>query len=151
MTTPSRDAASASPSPSLGRRIATHRNALGWTQQELADRLGASRAAVSHLEGGLTVPSERTVALMAGVFKCEPHELVGGTDYPDAKAERLPAVVCRYTEVELQLRLLEADEVAGRVTGWDERLRLLAKSACDRREREAIVHARRRLRRGAGV
>ena len=140
------DAANPAPVPSLGRRIAAGRTALGWTQQELAERLGASRAAVSHLEAGLSVPSERTVALLAGIFKCEPVELVGGTDYPGAKAERLPAVVCRYTEVELQLRLLEADEAAGRTAGWDERLRLLAKGAWDRRERDAIAAARARLR-----
>jgi transcriptional regulator with XRE-family HTH domain len=130
---------------SLGSRISTYRKALGWTQQELADRLGASRAAVSHLEAGLSTPSERTVALLSGMFKCEPHDLVAGTGYPDAKAERLPTVVCRYTEVELQLRLLEVDEAAGRTDGWDERLRLLAKETYDRREREAIAHARRRL------
>lgn len=132
---------------SLGTRISTHRKALGWTQQELAERLGASRAAVSHLEAGLSVPSERTVALLSGIFKCEPHDLVAGTGYPMAKAERLPTVVCRYTEVELHLRLLEADEAAGRTEGWDERLRLLAKETYDRREREAIDRARRRLRR----
>ncbi len=132
---------------SLGTRISTHRKALGWTQQDLADRLGASRTAVSHLEAGLSTPSERTVALLAGIFKIEPHDLVAGTGYPVAKAERLPAVVCRYTEVELQLRLLEVDEAAGRVGDWDERLRLLAKETWDRREQEAIARARERLRR----
>ena len=133
-------------SMSLGARLAMHRKALGWTQQELADRLGASRTAVSHLESGLSDPSERTVALLAGIFKCEPHDLVAGTGYPAAKAERLPAVVCRYTEVELQLRLLEVDAAAGRTEGWDERLRLLAKETWDRRERAAIGAARARLR-----
>jgi transcriptional regulator with XRE-family HTH domain len=132
-------------STSLGVRLAAHRKALGWTQQELAERLGASRAAVSHLEAGLSVPSERTVALLAGIFKCEPHDLVAGTAYPPAKAERLPAVVCRYTEVELQLRLLEADEATGDLDGWDDRLRLLAKGTWDRREREAVAAARHRL------
>ena len=38
-------------------------------------------------------PGERTVALLAGVFKVEPHELVADTNYPAAKAERLPVVV----------------------------------------------------------
>jgi len=131
----------------LGSRIATHRKSLGWTQQELAERLGASRAAVSHLEAGHSLPSERTVALLAGIFKCEPHDLVAGTAYPPAKAERLPAVVCRYTEVELHLRLLDADEAAGRLEGWEERLRLLAKSTYDRRERAALMAAGARLRR----
>ena len=135
-------------STSLGARLAAHRKALGWTQQELADRLGASRAAVSHMEAGLSIPSERTVALMAGMFKCEPHDLVAGTGYPTAKAERLPAVVCRYTEVELQLRLLEASATAGPVdaAAWDERLRLLAKETWDRRELDAVAAARARLR-----
>jgi len=130
---------------SLGARIATHRKALGWTQQQLAERLGASRTAVSLLEAGQATPSERTVALLAGLFKIEPHNLVTGTGYPVAKAERLPVVVCRYTEVELQLRLLEADEAAGRPEGWDERLRLLAKDTHDRGERDLIAAARKRL------
>src|SRR3954467_814458 len=93
----------------LGRRIATLRAALGWTQQELADRMAVSRVAVSHIEAGLRDPGERTVTLLAGLFKLEPWELVAGTSYPPAKAERLPVVACRYTEVELQLRLLELD------------------------------------------
>ena len=133
----------------LGRRIADHRAKLGWTQQELADRLGISRVAVSHLEAGMTDPGERTVALLAGVFKLEPHELVAGTNYPQAKAERLPVVVPRYTEVELQLRLLELDEERGldpaRRADWDERLRLLAKGAHDLRESAMLDDARRRL------
>src|SRR5437588_12765893 len=92
----------------LGRRIARLRRQLGWTQQELADRISISRAAVSHLESGVSVPSERTVTLLAGVFKLEPVELVADTDYPIAKAERLPVAAARYTEVELQLRLYAA-------------------------------------------
>jgi len=131
--------------------MAGARNALGWTQQELADRLGVSRVAVSHLEAGISVPGERTVALLAGLFKCEPHELVAGTDYPAAKAERLPVVVCRYTEVELQLRLFEADIDSGnrdpaRLAEWGEQLGRLAKASHDRREQAALAAARRRLR-----
>jgi transcriptional regulator with XRE-family HTH domain len=111
------------------------RSELGWTQQELADRLGMSRAAVSHLEGGLSVPSERTVTLLAGIFTLEPHELVDGTDYPTGKAERLPVVAARYTEVDMQLRLFEA----GLVTAAD--LRALLDRTHDRRERDALERA----------
>ena len=135
---------------SLGHRIASLRAELGWTQQELAERVGISRVALSHLEVGLSVPGERTVVLLAGIFKLEPHELVGGTGYPDAKAERLPVVVTRYTEVELQLQLLELDTERGldreRRADWIERLRILAKSAYDRRESEALTDALTRLR-----
>jgi transcriptional regulator with XRE-family HTH domain len=129
---------------SLGRRIATRRNDLGWTQQELADRLGVSRTAVSHLEGGLNVPGERTVTILAGLFKCEPHELVAATSYPAAKAERLPVVACRYTEVELQLRLLAAEMAAAVAdpSQWLPRLATLADRSHDRRELRALAEAR---------
>lgn len=93
---------------SLGDRIAKHRTELGWTQAELAERVGISRVALSHIESGISTPGERTVALLAGVFKLEPHEFVADSDYPAAKAERLPLVAARYTEVEHQLALLDA-------------------------------------------
>lgn len=125
----------------LGRRIARLRGDLGWTQQELAGRLGASRVAVSHMEGGLSTPSERTVTLLAGLFKLEPHELVADTGYPVAKAERLPVVAARYTEVELQLRLFERDLAAGVTDGWAERLSTLHALAHDRGERAALARA----------
>jgi transcriptional regulator with XRE-family HTH domain len=92
----------------FGRKVAKLRAELGWTQARLAERIGLSRVAVSHVEAGLSVPSERTVILLAGVFGQEPFELTGDTDYPRAKAERLPAVAARYTEVEHQLLVLGA-------------------------------------------
>ena len=99
----------------LGRRVAALRADRGWTQQQLADRLAVSRVAVSHLESGLTDPGERTVALLAGIFRLEPHDLVSGTSYPAAKAERLPVVVARWTEAEHLLAML------GRDLEWSDR------------------------------
>jgi transcriptional regulator with XRE-family HTH domain len=137
----------------LGRRIAEQRAKLGWTQQELAERVGISRVAVSHLEAGMTDPGERTVTLLAGVFKLEPHELVAGTTYPRAKADRLPLVTTRYTEVEHQLALLENDlawlerhdDPSVRHT-WDARLLALLDTTHDAAERALVEAARRRLR-----
>ncbi len=100
----------------IGKRIASLRQKNGWTQQSLADRLAISRVAVSHIEMDLTIPSERTITLMAGIFKLAPIELVEGTTYPRAKAERLPAVTNCYTELELQLTLL------GNAVSWIKRL-----------------------------
>jgi transcriptional regulator with XRE-family HTH domain len=149
-------AASARAHPRLGQRIARLRCRLGWTQQELADRLAISRVAVSHLELGITVPSERTVVLLAGVFRLEPHELVEGTAYPDAKAERLPLVAARYTEVELQVALLQRDlswlarvgdisagqALAERVRAeWQHRLDALRSSVLDAGERRLLADA----------
>jgi transcriptional regulator with XRE-family HTH domain len=100
---------SAAVSETLGQRIARLRTRLGWTQSDLAERLAASRVAVSHFEASLALPSERTIVLLSGLFRIEPIDLVAGTGYPMAKAERLPAVACRYTEVDLQLALLACD------------------------------------------
>ncbi len=138
---------------SLGRRIAKLRAELGWTQQELADRVAVSRVALSHLESGLSTPGERTVALLAGVFGMEAHDLVHGTTYPVAKADRLPLVVTRHTEVELQIRLLDRDlELAlqygdpALLDGWDERLAALRAVTHDARQRAHLDQAAQRLR-----
>ncbi len=93
----------------IGRRIAARRLEMGWTQQDMAERLAISRVAVSHIEAGLSLPSERTIALLAGLFKCSPDLLVAGSDYPAAKAERLPRSVAWFTALELELALLAND------------------------------------------
>jgi transcriptional regulator with XRE-family HTH domain len=132
----------------IGRRIAALRSELGWTQQELADRLAISRVAVSHLESGISIPGERTVTLLAGLFKLEPHDLVSGTSYPVAKAERLPTVVARYTEAELQVRLLDqAIDHGASLDCWPDRLLALLALTHDERERGLIEAALARLRR----
>jgi transcriptional regulator with XRE-family HTH domain len=139
---------------SLGRRIAKLRAELGWTQQELADRVAISRVAVSHLESDLSTAGERTVALLAGVFDMEPHELVAGTTYPVAKVDRLPLVVARHTEAELQCHLLDRDLAqcertgdASLLDGWGERLSELERVTFDARQRELLARAAERLRR----
>jgi transcriptional regulator with XRE-family HTH domain len=121
----------------LGRRVAALRAQRGWTQQQLADRVGISRVAVSHLEAGITIPGERTVVLLAGLFKLEPDELVAGTSYPRAKRERLPLVACRYTEAELQVRLFDHD------LAWLERLG--AEGAGPRLREEVVARWRPKL------
>ena len=140
---------------SLGRRIADHRAKRGWTQTDLAERLGISRVAVSHLEAGMSTPGERTVALLAGLFKLEPHELVAGTTYPPATADRLPLVVNQHTAAELQVALCEQDlawierepSLFGdqRLAEWDVALRRLAHD-CDRHDLPLVEAVQARLR-----
>lgn len=88
---------------SIGKRIAQLRQKSNLTQQALANRLAISRVAVSHIEMDISIPGERTITLMAGVFKISPHELVKGTTYPASKGERLPVSTCCYTKLELYL------------------------------------------------
>jgi len=141
---------------SLGRRIAEHRGKRGWTQTDLAERLGISRVALSHLETDMSPPGERTVALLAGLFKLEPHVLVAGTTYPAAKADRLPVVANQYTEAEHQAALCEADlawigrgsSLYGdqRLAQWDVALRRLAED-CDRHDRDLVEACHAKVRR----
>lgn len=93
----------------LGVRLGRLRTLHGWTQQELSERIAVSRVAISHFEMDLATPSERTIALLAGVFKLEPQALVADTYYPPGKTQRLPLVVARYTEVEKELCMLDRD------------------------------------------
>jgi transcriptional regulator with XRE-family HTH domain len=131
----------------LGHRIAALRAERGWTQNALAGRAAISRVALSHIEAGMTVPGERTVVLLAGLLRVEPHELVAGTAYPVAKAERLPSVAPRYTELEHQLALLDlalagCQDPAAR---WLPVLDALGAATFDTTERSMIARARRRL------
>jgi transcriptional regulator with XRE-family HTH domain len=140
----------------LGRRIADHRAKQGWTQADLAERLGVSRVTISHVEAGMSYPGERTVTLLAGLFKLEPHELVAGTAYPAAKADRLPIVANRYTEAEQQVALCEADlawisrgpSLYGdqRLAQWDVALRRLTQE-CDRHDRDLVEGCHAKVRR----
>jgi transcriptional regulator with XRE-family HTH domain len=149
---------------SFGRRVAKLRAGLGWTQARLAERVALSRVALSHIESDVSVPSERTVTLLAGVFGLEPHELAAGTGYPRAKAERLPAVAARHTEVAHRLALLAAVSdlaerlpephrsraVAAIADEWRPRLDELRRRAADPAERRRVTTALRHLAGGAG-
>ena len=119
-------------SGSLGRRIADLRADRSWTQQQ--------------------------VALLAGCFGMEPHDLVAGTTYPLAKADRLPVVVARWTEVEHQLALLDRDlwwvarpeattgsEADALLNRWESLLAKLADAVLDPSEVTAVAAARRRV------
>jgi transcriptional regulator with XRE-family HTH domain len=93
----------------IGRRIARFRQQNDWTQEQLAERVAISRVAVSHIEMGLSIPSERTITLMASVFRCNPFDLVNDTSYSLAKADRLPQTIAWFTQRDQQLALLMRD------------------------------------------
>jgi transcriptional regulator with XRE-family HTH domain len=147
---------------SIGKRIARLRQERGWTQQDLANRLAISRVAVSHIEMELSIPGERTVTLLAGMFKLSPHELVENTTYPPAKAERLPPTTCSYTAFELEMALLKNDlewleqlQVQGDKNlsawqyvqwgKWQPRLEGWERSVIEEWEKSELLEARRRL------
>lgn len=117
----------------FGDRLAALRVAAGMTQAALAQRVAVSRVTISHVEASLVWPNERTVLLLAGVLGLEPPELVHGTTYPAAKADRIPEIAMRYSQVDLEAALLERDlawldrldeesqrqHIGGVITSWD--------------------------------
>jgi hypothetical protein len=115
-----------------------------------------SRTAISHLEGGISEASERTVILLAGLFALEPHELVAGTLYPPTKAERLPSVTNRHTAVDMALARLDAQrelwplmaerDVLANRQHWICALRDVVVSVANREEQQRVEQALRALR-----
>jgi len=145
---------------SIGKRIAYLRQKNGFTQQSLAYRLAISRVAISHIEMDLTIPSERSITLMAGIFKLSPMELVQDTSYPKAKAERLPKGTTIYTQLELELALLKNDcfwfdqlnnsdsrtvLLHQAVDKWSSRLESWSHEDCDDQESRLLSEIRRVL------
>jgi transcriptional regulator with XRE-family HTH domain len=60
--------------------IARRMNA-GWTQQELAERMGTSHSVISRIESGQHATSVQTLARLADAF--DTHLVVGFDDNPD--------------------------------------------------------------------
>lgn len=95
------------------------------------------------------------MALLAGVFGLEPHELVDGTHYPVAKIDRLPLTTNRYTEVQMRLALMDRDlswlgcvdqrRAESVVAEWTRELASLRARTHDPRDRQLVTEALRKL------
>lgn len=57
-------------SKQLGGNIAKYRQNLGWTQEELAEKMHLGNEAISRLERGVTLPSLMRLFDFADVFQC---------------------------------------------------------------------------------
>lgn len=78
-------------SRSIGKRIRTRRNALGLTQEQLAERSDLSTGYVAKLEVGAAIPSLATLYALAEALNAPLSELAGYED--DATAERARRLV----------------------------------------------------------
>lgn len=91
--------------------VQTRRLAREWSQAELAERAGISRAAVSAIEGERLSPSVATALALAAVFECSVEELFGRGGIPNTRgtdwAWKPRGESSRYWEAEIgQRRLL---------------------------------------------
>jgi ribosome-binding protein aMBF1 (putative translation factor) len=70
------------PFEGLARIVIARRQALGLTQQQLAERVGTSHSVISRIESGQNPTSVTTLRRLATAF--ETHLVVGFSDEPDA-------------------------------------------------------------------
>lgn len=67
----------------LGPRLASRRQERGWTQEQLAGRIGTTGMMVSHWETGRRLPSARWLVKLADALGCSTDWLLGRTEAPD--------------------------------------------------------------------
>lgn len=72
---------------SMGNKIQTYRKRAHLSQEQLAERLGVSRQAVTKWESGQSAPSTKNLAQLAGVLGVSLDELAGNP--PEAPAMEL--------------------------------------------------------------
>ena len=75
----------------LGQRIAQLRHERGWTQQELAEKLGVAQQTLAHYEvARIRVPAS-TLPLLATLFMTPIDTLVGHAQHTQRTSKRGPA------------------------------------------------------------
>lgn len=67
----------------VGGRIRAWREGAGWSQRELAERLGVTQAAIHNWESGQRQPSLRMLSQIARAFGRSRDELLEGTEPVD--------------------------------------------------------------------
>ena len=72
----------------LSEKIAGERKKLGWSQEELAERLGVSRQAVSKWESGQSVPDLTKLLGLSKVFGVTTDYLLKETEPDRSEAQR---------------------------------------------------------------
>ena len=86
----------------LGERLRDLREAAGWTQIELATRLGVANSTVSQYEGDRRVPDAETLLRLAQLFKVSLDHLLGNEEQPDPQIRAILRSMKGLTEIERQ-------------------------------------------------
>ncbi|MFI7445994.1 pyridoxamine 5'-phosphate oxidase family protein [Nonomuraea sp. NPDC049714] len=91
----------------LGRRIAYHRERLGLTRDQVAERAAVSPGYVEYLEESIGSPSTDAVARLAGALETTVDELLGGAvDRPPGRGPAAAAPVLEKLDEQECLRLI---------------------------------------------
>ncbi|MEV1249402.1 pyridoxamine 5'-phosphate oxidase family protein [Nonomuraea sp. NPDC049750] len=91
----------------FGRRVSYHRDRLGLTLAQVADRADMSAEYIGHLEGHLGTPDRNTVARLAAALETTVQDLLGGgRDRPPGPGAAAEKPVLEMLEPEECLRLV---------------------------------------------
>lgn len=94
----------------IGNNIYIRRTGKKWTQKDLAAHLGQNQPYVAHLEKGNAMPTDKTLAKLAEVFKCKPKDFLvrmADIDYAKELTSLLPSLEYH----QLRILFLVADEM----------------------------------------
>lgn len=98
----------------FGSQVRFHRQKLGWTQAELADRIDLSQDMVGRIERGSAGPSFDTIERLVEVFAVDPALLFGAapiTNGPTSERERALSRVLRLLSNRSEADVLRAEKV----------------------------------------
>ena len=104
-------ATSSGVAPTLGERVLTLRRKRGWTQDELADRLGLQKHAILRWEKGRNLPRSETLHQLAAVLGTTPSYLLTGEEEAGASPQVVAArkyVAARRVDAETAAYLEDA-------------------------------------------
>lgn len=79
----------------MGEKILNMRKARGWSQEELAERIGVTRQAVSRWESGAAKPDADKLIAVCDLFGVSADYLL--RDIPGGQEQPLPAIVTQKT------------------------------------------------------
>ena len=86
----------------LGQRICELRTALGWSQVQLATRVGAAKQTISNWENDNIQPSIEMLVRLSKIFGVTTDYLLGLEDVPRLDVEGLPSNVVAHLELLIQ-------------------------------------------------
>ncbi len=93
------------PAPPFGERLAALRKERGWTQPQLAERLGATVTMVTYLERRAKNPTVKTMEQIAQIFGVPVSDLLGVAN-GKTETRRKPGPPSRLEELTEQLAQL---------------------------------------------
>ena len=104
--------------PLFGQKLAKLRKQHGWTQPDLAERLGVSVKTVTYYEREAENPTTKTIQRIAQVFNLTSGELMAGVDRSplhrkSGPPSRLETIFVRVSELPRTKQKLVADMLEG--------------------------------------